>query len=150
MSYTTFKLSHGTDSPARQPEIHRTFEVGSGSGWSQIFSVTVQNTGTRAGDEVVQAFMTPPANAPPSSGGLPLLRQMIGFERVSLAPGASRTLYFTVNASKLALAAANGDRVSHPGAFGLLFTNGVDERVETSVKLEGQGPVVVEPFAGRA
>ena len=88
----------------------------------------LNNTGARAGDEVVQAFMTPPADAPPSSGGLPLLRQLFGFERVTLAPGASRTLYFTVDASTLALVATNGDRVSHTGAFGLAFTNGVDEQ----------------------
>jgi hypothetical protein len=40
--------------------------------WNR-YAVTVKNTGSVAGDEVVQAYWTPPAGgAPPTSGGLPL------------------------------------------------------------------------------
>ena len=37
---------------------------------------------------LVQAYFHPP-HAPKSSGGLPLLKQLYGFERVTLKPGAS-------------------------------------------------------------
>ena len=86
LSYTTFKLTHGKQAQAFEtPQ----FATEAAPSWSQQYSVTVTNTGARHGDEVVQAYMTPPATAPTSSGGLPMLRQLFGFERVSLRRGPS-------------------------------------------------------------
>jgi len=39
----------------------------------------------------------------------------------------------------------SGDRVSTPGTFTLLFTNGVDQEVRATVTLQGQ-QVLVAPF----
>jgi beta-glucosidase len=55
-------------------------------------TVQVTNTGTRAGAEVAQLYLA----SPPSTGEPP--RQLRGFERVELAPGASRTVRFHLDA----------------------------------------------------
>ena len=84
LSFTSFKLAHSGGAPAR---------VGTavGESFSRSYGVTVTNTGAMAGDEVVQAYMHPPAAAP-TSGGLPLIKQLVGFERVSLGvPAAERS-----------------------------------------------------------
>ena len=56
------------------------------------YGIKVTNTGKKTGDECVLAFMHPPTT--PTSGGLPLIKQLFGFERVSLAPSDSTTVYF--------------------------------------------------------
>jgi len=58
---------------------------------------TVTNTGQRTGDEVVQLYIT--------RTGLPLTRPVLelkGFERVTLAPGESRVVRFTLTPAQLA------------------------------------------------
>ncbi|MET7421232.1 glycoside hydrolase family 3 C-terminal domain-containing protein [Dactylosporangium sp. NPDC005555] len=60
-------------------------------------TVTVTNTGNRAGDEVVQLYVTPrgwPVPAP--------LRRLAGFDRVSLQPGESREVRFEIPPTALA------------------------------------------------
>jgi beta-glucosidase len=54
------------------------------------------NSGKRAGEEVVQLYLTPPAGARPGE-----LRSLCGFRRVQLAAGESRTLEFEVPATSL-------------------------------------------------
>jgi len=53
-------------------------------------SATVTNTGHRAGSEVAQLYL----GDPPGTGEPP--RQLAGFQRVSLAPGASARVSFTI------------------------------------------------------
>lgn len=81
LSYTTFAVSG--------PSLSRTTVSRTGS---LTASVTVTNTGTRAGDEVVQLYI----NDPVASISQPV-RRLRGFERVTLAPGASRTVRFTLD-----------------------------------------------------
>ena len=57
----------------------------------------VKNTGTRAGDEVAQLYLTPPTSDQPR----PKL-MLRGFQRVNLQPGESKTVSFTVPDEKLA------------------------------------------------
>ena len=60
------------------------------------FSVTVKNTGPRDGDEVVQLYATainPPVPMP--------LRQLVGFQRVSLQAGETRIVKIDVPVSRL-------------------------------------------------
>jgi beta-glucosidase len=57
-------------------------------------SVTVTNTGTRTGDEVVQLYLHDPV----ASISQPV-RRLRGFERVTLTPGQSRTVTFTLDKS---------------------------------------------------
>ena len=60
-------------------------------------SVDVTNTGTRAGDEVVQLYV-----AYPASTTLPRpTQQLRGFKRVTLTPGQKQTVTFTLAGSGL-------------------------------------------------
>ena len=59
-------------------------------------SAEVTNTGDRTGTEVAQLYVTDPA----SIGEPP--RQLRGFDRVTIAPGQSEEVDFTVSASSLA------------------------------------------------
>lgn len=83
LSYTTFDVTGPTLSRTRVPR-----------GGSVTATVTVTNTGTRAGDDVVQLYI----NDPVASMTQPV-RRLRGFERVTLAAGASRTVTFTLDRS---------------------------------------------------
>ena len=83
LSYTTFEVSDLTLSKARVSR-----------NGSLTASVTVTNTGTRAGDEVVQLYI----NDPVASISQPV-RRLRGFARVTLEPGASQTVTFTLDRS---------------------------------------------------
>ena len=79
LSYTTFGYSN-----------LRILRTPGGATGDTTVSATVTNTGSRAGSDVAQAYLGDPAAAtePP--------RQLVGFQRVSLAPGKSRRVTFTV------------------------------------------------------
>ena len=77
--------------------------------------VTVRNTGARAGDESVLLYTRQHyASLQPS------LRRLRGFERVSLAPGASTTVSFTLGAEELSYVGRDGRDVLEPGAFDVM------------------------------
>jgi beta-glucosidase len=61
-----------------------------------VATVTVTNTGARAGAEVVQLYVSSPVSAhePP--------RQLKAYSKVNLAPGQSRTVRLTVDVTSLA------------------------------------------------
>ena len=72
--------------------------VTAGSGEDPVrVEVTVTNTGSRAGAEVVQVYSGSPAGVPDSAP-----RQLRAFSKVFLAPNASDTLVFTLPPSALA------------------------------------------------
>jgi len=90
--------------------------------------IDVKNTGKRAGDEVAQLYVhevKPVVKRP--------VKELRGFQRVSLAPGEKRTLTFTVPAGKLAF----WDETRHafvvnPGAFDILVGASSDDIRETA------------------
>jgi beta-glucosidase len=73
-------------------------------------SVTVTNTGSRAGDDVVQLYIHDPV----ASISQPV-RRLRGFQRVTLAPGASRTVRFHLDASDFGFYDNSGRYVVEPG-----------------------------------
>jgi len=75
-------------------------------------SVDVRNTGERAGDEVVQLYVSDVAASVP----VPIW-QLQGFERIHLAPGETKTVTFTLTPRQLSLIDGAGRRVVEPGAF---------------------------------
>jgi beta-glucosidase len=83
LSYTTFDVSG--------PRLSRT---SIGRDGSLTATVTVTNTGSRAGDDVVQLYLHDPV----ASISQPV-RRLRGFERVTLQPGESRDVTFTVDRS---------------------------------------------------
>ncbi len=75
-------------------------------------SVEVQNTGDRAGDEVVQLYVSDLEASVPVP-----LRQLAGFTRIHLNPGESKTVSFSLMPRQLSLIDSEGRRVVEPGEF---------------------------------
>ncbi len=85
LSYTTFAISN--------MKMNKT-ELKTGE--TMEISVDVKNTGTRAGDEVVQLYIHQQAG----SASRPV-RELKGFERVTLTPGQTKTVRFKLGKNEL-------------------------------------------------
>ena len=101
LSYTTFAYRNLGISPA---------EIKSGE--SVSVSVEVENTGSVAGDEVVQLYLTDVEASQP----VPRL-QLQGFARVRLAPGEKQTVSFTLTPAQMSFAGGDGQWILEPGEF---------------------------------
>jgi beta-glucosidase len=75
-------------------------------------SVDVTNSGARAGQEVAQLYL----NDVVSSVTRPV-KELRGFEKISLQPGETRTIRFTLTPDDLMMLDRNLERVVEPGAF---------------------------------
>jgi beta-glucosidase len=99
LSYTTFEYS-----PLKLASV--SVEV---SGELRA-SLTIRNTGKRRGTEIVQLY------AADTATGVTLpAQQLVGFERVDLEPGGSKTVSFVVPLSVLAYTGTSGDLMMEPG-----------------------------------
>ena len=104
LSYTTFALSDlQVVSPAIAPNGHTEVRV------------RVANTGKRAGDEVVQLYIRDQV----SSVTRPV-KELRGFERVSLKPGESRQVTFTLGREELSMIDRRMQRVVEAGRFDVM------------------------------
>ncbi|HUZ45172.1 MAG TPA: beta-glucosidase BglX [Terriglobia bacterium] len=103
LSYTTFRFSQLTLS---SPEIKR-------KGRMEV-SVTISNTGHRVGDEVAQLYIRQRV----ASLSQPV-RELKGFERITLPPGRSRPVRFTLSARQLGFWDNEGRFRIEPGTFDL-------------------------------
>ncbi|MEJ2109461.1 MAG: glycoside hydrolase family 3 C-terminal domain-containing protein [Acidobacteriota bacterium] len=102
LSYTTFEYGK-----LKVPE-----SVAAGDG-VQV-SVTVTNAGDRAGDEVVQLYISDrEAYAPVPN------RKLVGFRRINLEPGASTEVSFEIDPRNLSLITDDSRRIVEPGVFDL-------------------------------
>jgi beta-glucosidase len=101
LSYTEFRLSNLRVNAARVRPDGRV-----------VVSVDVENAGRRAGDEVVQLYVQDVA----ASVARPV-RELKGFERVTLAPGARRTVSFTLGPEHLGFYDRAMRFRVEPGAF---------------------------------
>jgi beta-glucosidase len=100
LSYTTFRYSD-IDLPVRV-----------GPGEEIEVSVQVENVGDRAGEEVVQLYVTDlDASAP-----VPI-RSLQGFRRVHLEPGETKVVTFVLEPRQISLIDADSRRVIEPGVF---------------------------------
>jgi beta-glucosidase len=77
-------------------------------------SAEVRNAGTVAGDEVVQLYLTDVAASVPVP-----LRSLRGVQRVSLRPGETRRVTFTLTPRDLTLIDDGGKRILEPGEFNI-------------------------------
>ncbi len=111
LSYTTFdisapRLSAATIAPDGSVDV----------------TVEVKNTGARAGDEVVQLYIRDQV----SSVTRPV-KELKGFQRVSLAPGETKTVTFKVTPQALRFWNADMKRIVEPGDFDIMVgPNSVD------------------------
>ena len=101
LSYTRFEYS---DLMVTSPAIGPAGQV--------TVSVRLKNVGDRAGDEVVQLYIRDMV-----SSVVTPLKQLNGFQRVTLQPGASRTVEFTLGPKHLSLLDRHLQRVVEPGTF---------------------------------
>jgi beta-glucosidase len=99
LSYTTFAYSNLKVAPAVKPGVPVTV------------TGDVKNTGSIAGDEVVELYLTQPKvfETP--------LRVLTAFKRVHLAPGETRHVTLTVDPRSLGQVDAKGNRVIVPGEY---------------------------------
>jgi beta-glucosidase len=82
------------------------------AGESLGLSVEVQNAGDRAGDEVVQLYLSDLAASAPVP-----IRSLAGVKRVFLKPGERQNIAFTLAPNQMSLINDNGKRVIEPGRF---------------------------------
>jgi beta-glucosidase len=107
LSYTTFAL--------RDLQLSAT-QIGP-SGTVTV-SVEVANTGTRAGDEVVQLYVQDPV----ASVTRPV-QELRGFTRIPLAPGARQRVTFVLGPDDLGFLDGSMKRVVEPGTFRVRVSN---------------------------
>jgi beta-glucosidase len=97
-------------------------------------SVEVTNTGKRAGDEVVQLYIRDVA----ASVTRPV-KELKGFERISLRPGESRRVEFTLGPQHLGFYNREMRFVVEPGEFKVFVGNSSDdERLPASFEVVGR------------
>lgn len=107
LSYTTFRYSNLQVSPPGAAA-----QGGTGGGHGVTVHVRVTNTGQRAGADVVELYLGMPA----ATGEPP--RQLKGFAKVNLAPGASTDVSFTLDSAALSYwDTGSGGWVTAPGAY---------------------------------
>jgi beta-xylosidase len=100
LSYTTFEYADLVVRPDEVPARDGTAEI----------SCTVRNTGTRAGTEVVQLYLSDPL-----AQVVRPVRWLAGFARVPLEPGQARRVTFRLHADRTAFCGRDGIRVVEPG-----------------------------------
>ncbi|MGV8094787.1 MAG: glycoside hydrolase family 3 C-terminal domain-containing protein [Mangrovibacterium sp.] len=100
LSYTTFSYDH-----LEVPEVANVNEP-------VKIRVQVKNTGDRDGDEVVQLYLTDEKASTPRP-----IRQLEGFERISLQAGETKTVEFLLQPRQLSLINKKDQRVIEPGWF---------------------------------
>jgi beta-glucosidase len=82
------------------------------AGASVRVSADVRNVGDRAGDEVVELYLTDAAASVPAP-----VRSLAAFARVTLKPGERRRVTFTLKPEQMTVVDERGRRVIEPGEF---------------------------------
>ncbi len=107
LSYTTFRLS----------DLHLSATAIAADG-RLTAAVMVENTGARAGDEVVQLYIRDPV----ASISRPV-QELKGFQRVTLAPGERRRVEFTLTGEHLGFYGRDMKWIVEPGEFRVRVSN---------------------------
>jgi beta-glucosidase len=105
LSYTHFTYSHLR---LTHTSIH--------AGDPLVAQIDVVNNGKRSGEEVAELYLVPPADG---NGGLSPKLQLESFQRLSLRPGETRHLTFTLDPRQLSEVDAQGQRSVQPGSYAL-------------------------------
>ena len=115
LSYTTFAYSDLKITPAK-PTIAQNLTV----------TVDVQNTGARAGDEVVQLYTRDMVSSVTTYE-----KNLRGFERVTLQPGEKKTVAFTLTPADLSLWDLNMHFVEESGVFRIMIGSSSEDIRQT-------------------
>ena len=119
LSYTTFRYDKLQVSPAKAK-----------MGQSVTVSVAVRNTGDRAGDEVVQLYVRDLVG----SVSRPV-KELKDFQRITLAPGESKTVSFQVTPDKLHFYNLEMKRVVEPGEFQVMVGTSSTENLKSKFEI---------------
>jgi beta-glucosidase len=125
LSYTTFKYSNLKINPTK---VSLARAVASGSGSLLTVTADVTNTGTRAGDEVVQLYIHELVTSVTTYE-----KNLRGFERIHLAPGETKTVSFNLTREDLAIWNQQMRFVVEPGKFKVMIGSGSED-----IRLNGQ------------
>jgi beta-glucosidase len=123
LSYTTFA--------------YRNLKVASPKVAGFNVSVTVENTGAVAADEVVQFYLSALETRLPAP-----VSQLIGFQRIHLKPGQSKTVKLAITPEMLMQFDENGRQIFEPGKF--CITAGSCSPGARGVELGAPRPLSVE------
>lgn len=132
LSYTQFSYSN----------LYATSSLKAGNNLTVRFSLT--NTGDRAGDEVVQVYLSDLKASTPRPQ-----HQLVAFERVYLRPNEKRELTFEIDARAFSLINPQGKRVIESGAFELHIGGGQpqftekDQQVHKRITVRGQSSLAL-------
>jgi len=101
LSYTTFEYSNLRMSQESIP-----------MNGSITIQVDVKNTGAREGKEVVQLYINDKV-----ASITPSVKKLRGFDKVSIAPGAMKTVSFTITTDELAFVGRDNEWITEAGEF---------------------------------
>jgi beta-glucosidase-like glycosyl hydrolase len=119
LSYTTYALANLQVTPDTI-----------GPGGRATVTVDVTNTGTRAGDEVVQLYVHDMV----SSVTRPV-KELAGFERVTLRPGEKKTVTFSLGPEALSLIDRRMQRGVEPGTFEVLLGTSSNTSLKATIEV---------------
>jgi len=121
LSYTKFEYNNLQITPQK-----------TGPAGTRYVSVDVQNVGDRKGDEVVQLYI----NDVISSVSTPV-KELQGFEKITLEPGEKKTVKFILTPYQLSLVDRNMNRIVEPGTFNVMVgASSEDIRLKGSFECE--------------
>ncbi|NCC71907.1 MAG: beta-glucosidase [Sphingobacteriia bacterium] len=105
LSYTIFQYS--------APELTKSHISTTGS---SMISLEITNTGSRAGDEIVQLYLRDEL----ASVARPIM-ELKGFQRISLKPQESRRVVFQITPEMLSMYDKNMKKIVEPGNFSIMI-----------------------------
>jgi beta-glucosidase len=120
LSYTTFEYS----------DISLSDSTMNGSGSIEV-SVTLTNTGSRAGSEVVQLYVRDLVGSVTRP-----VKELKGFEKVHLEAGQSKKVAFSLTASDLAFFTINNKWEVEPGDFTVFVGTNSRDTTEASLRVQ--------------
>lgn len=126
LSYTRFTYT-GLELSTQELKVDQSLEI----------RVKVQNTGDRHGDEVVQVYLRDLLASAPVP-----LRKLIGFKRLPLRSGESKTVRFTIIPQQLSYIDEKGFRVLEPGEF--IISVGGNQGDARSLELGASAPLTAK------
>ena len=129
MSYTSFR--------------HANLRLGAASGRASALvrvSVDVTNTGARVGDEVVQLYLRDDA----ASVARPV-RELKGFQRVTLRAGETRTIDFVLQPVDLSMYGLDLRRIVEPGTFTLWAGGTSAATLSATYRVVGDTLLIAQP-----
>lgn len=117
LSYTTFEYSDLVATPSPQGGIN--------------VSLRIRNTGQREGKEIVQLYVRDEYSSVVTYDSI-----LRGFEKISLKPGETQEVTFTLTAQDLALLDKNMEWTTEPGDFTIMVgASSTDIRLKQTIRL---------------